>query len=209
LPDRLEQVILVDEHDREVGVGEKLLAHRAGALHRAFSVFVFDRRGRLLLQRRARGKYHSGGLWSNTCCGHPRPGETTGAAARRRLREEMNFECELREAYSFLYRVEFGNRLVEHEYDHVLVGRFDGEPAPDASEVEAWRWVSVEKLEADVIANPDTYSYWLRLAVGADEWRGLGADSPAAGQERVGVTGEPAPRPESRPLGPRAGVELK
>ncbi|HEX7957304.1 MAG TPA: isopentenyl-diphosphate Delta-isomerase, partial [Pyrinomonadaceae bacterium] len=117
-----EQLILVDADDRELGAGEKLEVHRAGALHRAFSVFVFDGRGRLLMQRRAAGKYHSGGLWSNTACGHPRPGEATRAAARRRLREEMGLDCELSAAFEFVYRAELGDSLVEHEYDHVFVG---------------------------------------------------------------------------------------
>jgi isopentenyl-diphosphate delta-isomerase len=107
-------------------------------MHRAFSVFVFDSRGRLLMQKRAREKYHSGGLWSNTCCGHPRPGEATEAAALRRLGEEMRFGCELRRSFGFVYRVELDHRLVEHEFDHVFVGEFDGEPAPDSSEVEEW-----------------------------------------------------------------------
>lgn len=160
-----EHVILVDENDREIGIGEKMDAHRSGALHRAFSVFVFDSAGRLLLQKRARGKYHSAGLWSNTCCGHPRPGETTETAARRRLREEMNFECELRSAFSFVYRVELDNRLVEHEYDHVFVGHHDEDPAPEPAEVEAWSWVSVPELSKDLRARPESYSYWLRIAL--------------------------------------------
>jgi isopentenyl-diphosphate delta-isomerase len=168
-----EQVILVDEHDRELGAGEKLEAHRAGALHRAFSVFVFDAAGRLLLQKRARAKYHSGGLWSNTCCGHPRPGEATPAAARRRLMEEMNFDCELREAFGFLYRAELDGGLVEHEYDHVFVGRFEGEPAPDAAEVEDWRWLTLDALREDLRRSPDNYSYWLRLALERLEAGGL------------------------------------
>ena len=162
----LEQVILVDEQDRQVGVGEKMETHRTGALHRAFSVFVFDSAGRLLLPKSAGTKDHSGGLWSNPCCGHPRPGEATVEAARRRLREEMNFDCELRGAFSFLYRVEFDNRLVEHEYDHVLVGRFDGEPAPEPSEVEDWRWVSGDELARALNAHPERYSYWLGVALG-------------------------------------------
>jgi isopentenyl-diphosphate Delta-isomerase len=166
-----EQVILVDERDREVGAGEKLQAHRAGTLHRAFSVFVFDRGGRLLLQKRAAAKYHSGGLWSNTACGHPRPGEATGAAARRRLREEMNFDCELREAFSFLYRAELEGGLVEHEYDHVFVGFYDGEPSPDAAEVEEWKWVSMGELRRGLESEPELYSRWLKLAVGVGGWR--------------------------------------
>jgi isopentenyl-diphosphate delta-isomerase len=165
-----EQVILVDEQDRELGSVEKLQAHREGALHRAFSVFVFDAAGRLLLQRRAAGKYHSGGLWSNTACGHPRPGEATAAAARRRLREEMGFDCELREAFDFLYRAELAGGLVEHEFDHVFVGRFDGEPAPDAEEVEGWRRATLEELREDLRRSPDEYSYWLRVALDRREW---------------------------------------
>lgn len=168
-----EQVILVDEHDRELGVAEKLQTHREGALHRAFSIFVFDSAGRLLLQKRARSKYHSGGLWSNTCCGHPRPGEATAAAAHRRLFEEMNFDCELREAFGFLYRAELGGDLVEHEYDHVFVGGFDGEPAPDASEVEDWRWLSMAELRDGLRHSPEEYSYWLKVAVAKNEWGNL------------------------------------
>jgi isopentenyl-diphosphate delta-isomerase len=166
-----EQLILVDAQDRELGFKEKLEAHVEGALHRAFSVFVFDASKRLLLQRRARTKYHSGGLWSNTACGHPRPGETTVEAARRRLREEMGFDCELREAFEFLYRAELDGSLVEHEYDHVFVGRFDGSPEPDASEVEDWRWVSMDELRHSLIEEPRRYSYWLKAAVEGEQWR--------------------------------------
>ncbi len=168
-----EQVILVNDRDRELGLEEKLRAHRDGALHRAFSVFIFDGTGRLLLQKRARGKYHSGGLWSNTACGHPRPGETTRAAARRRLREEMSLDCELREAFEFIYRAELDGALVEYEYDHVFVGTHDGSPAPDPSEVEDWRWVSMDALRRGLQEEPHHYSYWLKLAVEGDHWRRL------------------------------------
>jgi isopentenyl-diphosphate delta-isomerase len=168
-----ERVILVDEQDRELGVGEKLQTHRDGALHRAFSVFVFDSAGRLLLQKRAREKYHSGGLWSNTCCGHPRPGEATQAAARRRLFEEMGFDCEPRAAFGFLYRAELAGGLVEHEYDHVFLGRFDGVPAPDAGEVEDWRWLTLGELRAELASRPEAYSYWLRVALATEGWRRL------------------------------------
>jgi isopentenyl-diphosphate Delta-isomerase len=168
-----EKVILVDERDRELGSSGKLRAHLTGALHRAFSVFVFDAAGRLLLQKRAGGKYHSGGLWSNTACGHPRPGEETADAARRRLREEMNFDCELREEFSFLYRAELGGGLVEHEYDHVFAGTFSGRPAPDPAEVEDWEWVSVEELRRAVVADPSRYSRWLRIVVEESGWHRL------------------------------------
>jgi isopentenyl-diphosphate delta-isomerase len=170
-----EQLILVDAEDRELGAGEKLQTHLEGALHRAFSIFVFDAEKRLLLQKRAQTKYHSGGLWSNTACGHPRPGETTLAAAHRRLREEMGFDCELHQAFGFLYRKELDGGLVEHEYDYVFVGRFDGEPLPDAIEVEAWRWLSMKRLRRDLLERPRQYSYWLSLAINCTEWRLLNA----------------------------------
>ncbi len=160
-----EQVILVDEHDREIGTEAKLSAHAAGKLHRAFSVFVFDTDGNLLIQRRAATKYHSGGLWSNTCCSHPRPGESVHEAAQRRLREEMGLECPLQAALSFTYRSELGNGLSEHEYDHVFVGQFDGNPAPDPAEVADWRWTSLEEVRADSAAHPDRYTAWFGIAL--------------------------------------------
>jgi isopentenyl-diphosphate delta-isomerase len=166
-----EELILVDAQDRELGVKEKMEAHVEGALHRAFSVFIFDSEKRLLLQKRARTKYHSGGLWSNTACGHPRPGEATLAAAQRRLREEMGFDCELREAFEFLYRAELDGALIEHEYDHVFVGTHEGEPAPDPSEVEGWRWITMDELRRRLTDEPEHYSYWLKAAVEGDHWR--------------------------------------
>ncbi len=168
-----EQIIIVDSEDQELGVGEKMQTHRAGALHRAFSIFVFDSERRLLLQRRARTKYHSAGLWSNTCCGHPRPGETTLAAAHRRLREEMNFDCELQEAFGFVYRAELEGDLIEHEYDHVFVGEFDGEPSPDPSEAEEWSRVSMSELRRGLRERPEEYSYWLRVAINEQGWQSL------------------------------------
>lgn len=159
-----ELVVLVDERDGERGVSPKLEAHREGRLHRAFSVFVFDPSGRLLLQRRARGKYHSAGLWSNTCCGHPRPGELLIKAAHRRLREEMGIDCLLRPAFDFTYRAELENGLIEHEYDHVFVGRFAGTPAPDPDEVAEWRWASVSETLADLEQRPQHYTAWFRIA---------------------------------------------
>ncbi len=168
-----EQVILVDEYDREIGASGKLQAHQNGALHRAFSIFVFDSGGRLMLQKRARGKYHSGGLWSNTCCGHPRPGETTLDAARRRLHEEMRFECELRKAFDFLYRVELDGALIEHEFDHVIVGEFAGTPLPDPAEVEDWKWISLDDLRRGLRDESSRYSYWLKVAIEDGNWQRL------------------------------------
>jgi isopentenyl-diphosphate delta-isomerase len=162
----IEEVILVNEQDEVVGTGEKMWAHLEGRLHRAFSVFVFDSGGRLLLQKRAPGKYHSADLWSNTCCSHPRPGEPTLEAAHRRLREEMGFDCELRKLFEFVYVAELENNLCEYEYDHVFVGFYDGEPSPDASEVSDWRRVELASLASQIDLRPDLYTYWLREAVG-------------------------------------------
>lgn len=160
-----EQVILVDEADREIGTAEKLAVHRDGRLHRAFSVFVLDQGGRLLLQRRAPGKYHSADLWSNTCCGHPRPGEGALDAARRRLREEMGFECPLEPAGAFIYRAKLANGLVEHEYDRVFAGAFDGEPAPDPAEVSEWRWAAVDEILRALRRGRARYTVWLKPAL--------------------------------------------
>lgn len=158
-----EQVILVDECDRPVGVAEKMQAHRDGLLHRAFSIFVLNSKGELLLQKRSRSKYHSGGLWTNTCCSHPRPGETTEAAARRRLQEEMGFNCDLREIFSFTYQANLDNGLSEHEFDRVFVGEFNGEPILNPGEAEDWRWIEINNLRDDIQAHPDLYTFWLKV----------------------------------------------
>jgi len=158
-----ESVILVDENDRVQGRAGKLAVHREGALHRAHSVLAFNARGELLLQRRAAEKYHSGGLWSNTCCGHPRPGERTEAAARRRLREEMGMRCALRPLFTFCYWVAVGDGLSEHEYLHVFAGRFEGAPSPDPREVEAWRWLPLEAIRREIATAPERYTVWFPL----------------------------------------------
>ena len=158
-----EQVILVDNCDRPIGVMEKMQAHREGVLHRAFSIFVTNAQGELLLQKRARSKYHSGGLWTNTCCSHPRPEETTMAAAGRRLQEEMGFSCDLREIFSFIYRAELDNELIEHEFDRVLIGEFNGEPRPNPQEAEDFCWISIDALSNDIVAHPDLYTSWLKI----------------------------------------------
>lgn len=159
----MEEVILVDENDQETGTCEKLEAHREGLLHRAFSIFVFSSKGELLLQRRARTKYHSGGLWSNTCCSHPRPGEITEYAAHRRLKEEMGFDCELKEIFSFTYQVEFESSLFEHEYDHVFLGRNDSKPKCDPKEVCDWKTIRIDELRKAIQKAPDEYTYWFKF----------------------------------------------
>lgn len=158
-----DRVVLVDERDGEIGSADKLRAHAEGLLHRAFSVFLYNGRDELLLQRRARAKYHTGGLWSNTCCSHPRPGEDVGAAAVRRLEEEMGIRSALSPAFGFHYRARVG-RLWEHEYDHVFVGHFEGEPRPDPAEVEEWRWWPIEDLRQALVQDPDTFTPWFRPA---------------------------------------------
>lgn len=159
----MESVILVDEQDRETGTMEKLRAHELGLLHRAFSVFLLNDRGEMLLQQRAEGKYHSPGLWSNTCCSHPRPGESVAAAAVRRLQEEMGLACPLHPLHAFVYRAEFSNGLTEHEYDHVFVGRCNAEPVLNPEEVQAWRYISLDELDAELRDAPERYSVWLAL----------------------------------------------
>ena len=158
-----EHVILVDRMDREIGTEEKLKAHREGSLHRAFSIFIFNTVGELLLQKRAETKYHSASLWTNTCCSHPRPGESHYDAARRRLNEEMGFDCELTEFFSFIYHAKLENNLFEHELDHVFIGHYDGQPAPNPDEVDDWQWMDIDKLKQAVEENPGHYTHWFKL----------------------------------------------
>jgi isopentenyl-diphosphate delta-isomerase len=174
-------VVLVDPADREIGTADKLEVHRDGRLHRAVSVFLFDGAGRWLLQRRADGKYHSPGQWSNTACTHPLPGEAPAAAAARRLEEEMGVRCALRPAFRRVYRAELAGveRLVEHELDHVFVGRFDGAPRPAAAEVSGWDWVEGDVLRADMSARPARYTPWFHL-LSADARLGAPLASQAA-----------------------------
>ncbi len=165
--ERGEEVILVDENDNSVGYETKLKAHEdGGKLHRAFSVFVFDAAGKLLLQRRAKSKYHFGGLWTNTCCSHPRKGERLEDAVRARLQQEFGFDVEVREVFSFVYRaLDVESGLTEYEYDHVFYGEFDGEPRPSPDEIEDWKWVGLVELVADLESNPHDYTPWFKIAL--------------------------------------------
>jgi len=158
-----EEIVLVNSSGELTGTMEKLQAHIEGKLHRAFSVFIFNSKGELLLQRRALSKYHSGGKWSNTCCSHPRPGEDVKKAAQRRLAEEMGMICELEHIFSFIYRAELDKGLIEHEFDHVFVGVSDAEPIPVAEEVADFAYINLSKLEAELRLNPDKFTAWLKI----------------------------------------------
>ena len=159
----MEKVILVDRKDQEIGLMDKLEAHQRGKLHRAFSILLFNEQGELLIQKRARNKYHSGGLWTNTCCSHPKPSEDIGAAAKRRLMEEMGIDATPKFAYKFLYHAKLDSNLIEHELDHVFTGKFNGKPTINLSEVEDWKYVKLDDLKRDIRENPDLYTYWFRL----------------------------------------------
>jgi len=163
----MEEVILVNEADEPIGTAEKHAAHTdGGQLHRAVSVFVFNSAGELLIQRRAAAKYHFGGRWSNTCCGHPRPGESTQAAAHRRLREEFGIDVALRAVTTFTYEAhDAASRLTEREIDHIFVGSFDGSPEPDPAEIEAWAWATPADLQRDLAERPERYSPWFPIAL--------------------------------------------
>lgn len=156
-------VILVDKNDNAIGIEEKIKAHQDALLHRAFSIFIFDKEGKLLIQQRGLSKYHSAGLWSNTCCSHPRPEEDILASAHRRLNEEMGFDCELSEIFSFKYKTEFDNTLTENEYDHVFVGYYDSKLTPNSSEVNAYKFVDIKWLEDDLQKHPNIYTIWLKI----------------------------------------------
>ncbi|HJW15598.1 MAG TPA: isopentenyl-diphosphate Delta-isomerase [Flavisolibacter sp.] len=159
-----QEVILVNEKDEEVGTMEKMEAHQKGLLHRAFSVFIFDKHGRMLLQQRARGKYHGAHLWTNACCSHPYPNEITELAAGRRLKEELGFTTKLQEIFSFLYKAEVENNLVEHEYDHVFAGEYDNEINPNATEVANIDFREMVDIKNDIEVNPGLYTSWFKIA---------------------------------------------
>lgn len=157
-------VILVDENDVPTGTMEKIEVHEKALLHRAFSVFIFNRKGEILLQQRAAGKYHSPLLWTNTCCSHPAPGQDIIDAAAKRLKEEMGFTTQLEKAFEFIYKAPFDNGLTEYEYDHVFTGVYDGAIIPDADEVNWYQYESTESIQSDLQLHPEKYSEWFKIA---------------------------------------------
>jgi len=159
----MEQVILVDENDCPIGLMEKQAAHIGPHLHRAFSVFIFNSKGELLMQQRALSKYHSPGLWTNTCCSHPRDGETLEEATSRRLMEEMGMACEIHEVYTFIYKAPVGQGLTEHEFDHVFIGQSDAIPEINREEVESWEYICIDALKDDIRLHPEHYTEWFKI----------------------------------------------
>lgn len=160
-----QEVILVNECDEAIGTMEKMEAHRKALLHRAFSVFIFNDKGEMLLQQRAEDKYHSPGLWTNACCSHPFPGEDISKAAKRRLQEELGFTVELQHAFNFTYKASFSNGLTEHEYDHVFVGKYDGPVNADSTEIKDHRFVDLTELNKMMNDDPSAFTSWFLIAL--------------------------------------------
>lgn len=158
-----EKVILVNKEDKQLGLMGKMEAHEKALLHRAFSVFIFNQKGELMLQQRALNKYHSPGLWTNTCCSHQRDGESNIEAGRRRLQEEMGFECDLKELFWFVYKAPFDNGLTEHELDHVMVGSFEEDPNINPDEVASFKWMTLEDVKEDMESHPEMYTEWFKI----------------------------------------------
>jgi isopentenyl-diphosphate delta-isomerase len=158
-----ENVILVNEKDEQIGLMPKMEAHEKAVLHRAFSVFIFNNKNELMLQQRALDKYHSPGLWTNTCCSHQRNGETNIQAGTRRLQEEMGFVVDLQESISFIYKAPFENGLTEHEYDHILIGKYNDRPNINLEEVANWKWMPLEAVRKDMILHPQLYTEWFKI----------------------------------------------
>jgi isopentenyl-diphosphate Delta-isomerase len=160
-----EKVILVDSQDNEIGLMPKLEAHKSAKLHRAFSIFIFNQKNEMLLQQRAKNKYHSALLWTNTCCSHPKPGEKTIDAAHRRLKEEMGFDCKLTEKFHFIYKTKLDNELFENELDHVFVGYYDNEIHLNSDEANDVKWISMEELKKEIELNPEDFTVWLKIII--------------------------------------------
>lgn len=159
----INNVILVDTNDVPQGTMEKLEAHKKGLLHRAYSIFIFNSKGEVLLQKRALNKYHSGGLWTNACCSHPAPGEKLEEAVHKRLKEEMGFDCDLKEIFHFTYKTQLNNELTEHELDHVFIGYYNNIPQIDKSEAADWKYINVNELLKDIEQHPENYTYWFKF----------------------------------------------
>lgn len=155
-------VILVDENDNQIGLMEKMEAHRKALLHRAISVFIINSKGEWILQKRALDKYHSKGLWTNTCCTHPLPEESEIESANRRMAEEMGISCSLKRIFSFIYKEKLDDEITEHEYDHVFIGMSDSDPVINTDEVVDWKRISFDDLHADIVSNPDSYTFWFK-----------------------------------------------
>lgn len=182
-----DNVILVNERDEWLGTADKLLAHREGLLHRAISVFITNSEGYILLQQRAAGKYHSAGLWSNACCTHPFPRESTAAAARRRLVEELGIRTPLYKNGSFRYRARVSDDMLEHELDHIYSGVFDGDITPDITEVQACKWVDEPTLKALLAMHPEQFTVWFAQVYEAWQAHRQGLKKPAPEQTEAGA----------------------
>lgn len=169
----MEQVILVDENDNEMGAMEKMEAHQKGILHRAFSILIFNSQGNLLIQRRSNLKYHSAGLWTNTCCSHPRPGESIETAAQRRLKEEMGIDLTPTLSHKFIYTVSLENGLIENEVDYVFTGTFDGIPKINTQEVADWKFIGLTDLQLELNQKPEEFTFWFKVIL--SEWKKLGS----------------------------------
>jgi isopentenyl-diphosphate delta-isomerase len=169
-----EYILTVDDQDRETGYMEKMEAHEKGVLHRAFSVMIFNDEGEVLLQKRAKMKYHSPGLWANSCCSHQREGETLTEAVSRRIKEELGITCDCKEEFKFRYQVEFDNGLIEHEIDHVFIGHYNGTVVPNEDEVEEICWVSLDKLNKEMSEHPENFTYWFKILMKQPEMQLIG-----------------------------------
>lgn len=171
----MEHVILVDTRDNIIGTMEKMEAHKKGELHRAFSILLFDDAGKMLLQKRSQNKYHSSGLWTNTCCSHPLPGESLEEATRRRLKEEMGIDLQPAFSFTFIYKAQLDQNLIEHELDHVFVGTFNGVPVINKKEVEDWKYADLHWLKEDILQHPAAYTVWFKLILNHPELNSIPA----------------------------------
>lgn len=165
----MERVVLVDERDNVIGTMDKMEAHQKGVLHRAFSILIFNSKGEVLLQKRSKKKYHSGGLWTNACCSHPAPDESMTEATRRRLKHEMGIDLKPEFSHKFLYECKLDKDLIEHELDHVFTGIFDGKPAVNSEEVEDWKYMNLKSLRKDIHQHPERYTVWFKLILSHPE----------------------------------------